>query len=147
VNGNSDPLNTAVYSSITSNRMYGVHVGLGWEWYWGHGFAGGLDADAAGFLDVVKERVTYKLADRFAPPQSKFSRGDYTIAGEADAMASITWYVYEGIEIRGSYNVMAFANTIASQTPVAFDWGAPIPVYNHVGRFFDGFTASLAIEF
>jgi hypothetical protein len=144
--GNSSPFDTAIYSNVTSNRMYGVHVGLGNEWYWGHGFAGGLDVDATAYLDIVKERTEYRFAARFTPPISKLSRTDYTIAGEASANASITWYVYEGIEIHLSYDLMAFANTLAATRPVGFDWGAPSVQYDHVNRFFDGFTASIAFK-
>jgi hypothetical protein len=142
--GNSGPLTSAQYSNVTSNRMYGVHVGLQQEWYLGHGFAVSLEGDVAAFCDIVKERVKYEFLDKFTPPQSKYSRTDYTIAGEASANLALQWYVYEGIQIRASYDVMAFANTIASTLPVAFNWGAPIPEYDHVSRFFDGFTFGVA---
>ena len=146
MNGNSSVLDSSVYSNVTSNRMYGPHVGIEEEWYLGHGFAVNLMGDAAAFVDIVKERVKYEFADRFAAPQSKYSRTDYCPVGEVDCSLGITWYIYEFIELKASYNLMAFANTINSENPVAFDWGTPIPQYNHVPVFFDGLTVGIALR-
>jgi hypothetical protein len=145
-----DPTDVADYTNITSNRMYGAHIGLGTECYFGHGFAGSVEVDAAALLDVVKERASWELGIRSAEavaPINKRSITTYTPAAELSMNAQLWWYPIEGVQIRLGYDVMSFFNTIASTHPVDFNWGALTPAYNHVTRFLDGFNVGIALIF
>ena len=62
VNGNESPDWSAQYTNITSNRMYGVHVGCEQECYLGHGFAADVQLQFSGYEDSVKEEAKYQLA-------------------------------------------------------------------------------------
>jgi hypothetical protein len=145
--GNSGPTDVAIYTNIVSNRMYGVFIGCGNEWYIGHGLAVNLDLDAAGMLDVVKERAKYELGEKDLPGQIKRAKTDYSLVPEFSARFNLTWYPIENVELRIGYDVMAFFNTIAASHPVSFNVGALDPAWNTQARWFDGFQAGLAITF
>src|SRR5262249_34570735 len=57
----------AVYSNLVSNRLWGIHVGCGNEWYMGTtpvgAFSVSLDLQFALFVDFVSEAVKYELGD------------------------------------------------------------------------------------
>ena len=145
--GTADSTDAAVYSNIVSNRMYGAFIGLGNEWYIGHGFACSLDVDVAGFVDIVKERAEYRLDDKFLPGRIKRARTVYSPVPEASARFDLTWFPWENIEIKLGYDFMAFANTIASPQPVTFNVGALDPAWVHRWRFFDGLTFGMGLMF
>jgi hypothetical protein len=145
--GTADATQVAIYTNIVSNRMYGVFIGCGNEWYIGHGFACNLDLEAAGLLDVVKERAKYELGDKFIPGQIKRARTEYTVVPEGSATFSLTWFPIESVELRIGYDFMSFANTVASPHPVSFNVGALDPPWERRWRFFDGFQAGLGIIF
>lgn len=145
--GNASPLDVAVYTNIVSNRMYGAHMGVGNEWYLGHGFAVSLDLQGAVFIDIIKERAKYELGEKDAPPQNKRSITDYTGVPEIEGSLNLWWYPHEAIQLRVGYDAMVFFNTKASRTPVDFNWGAVAPPYEHVIRVFDGLNAGIALIF
>jgi hypothetical protein len=145
--GNQSPDFEAIYSNVVSNRMYGAHVGISQECYLGHGFAATLDLQAAVFLDSVKEEVKYELADKYSPPVSKRTQVDWAPVPELQANVGIAWYPVEAVQIQLGIDAMAFFNSIASQQPIDFNYGAVNPEFNHVFRLFDGFNASIGISF
>ncbi len=145
--GTASPFDVAIYTNIVSNRMYGAFIGIGNEWYIGHGFACSLDLEAAGLLDVVKERAKYELGEKDLPGEIKRAKTDYTIVPELSATFNLTWFPIENVELRLGYDFMSFANTIAAPKPVSFDVGGLDPPWVHRWRFFDGFQAGLGIIF
>lgn len=145
--GTAGPLDTAVYTNIVSNRMYGPKIGLNQEWYLGHGFALNFDFDTALLLDVVREKIQYELAFPKTPPISKLGRIDYAIVPQFDANVSMMWYITEAIQLRAGFDGMLFMNTLAAQQPINFNWGAPAYQYNHVMRWFDGIFGDISIRF
>ncbi|HKI37410.1 MAG TPA: hypothetical protein VKA46_36485 [Gemmataceae bacterium] len=145
--GTADPTDVAIYTNIVSNRMYGLFVGCGNEWYIGHGFACNLDLELAGLLDVVKERAKYELGEKDLPGQIKRAKTDYALVPEGSASFNLTWFPYENIEFRLGYDLMAFANTIAAPHPVSFDVGGLDPAWQHVWRLFDGFQVGFGVMF
>jgi Legionella pneumophila major outer membrane protein precursor len=153
-NGNSAPTDVGSYNNIVSNRMYGAFAGLGVERYVGYGFAVGLEMEAAGLVDVVKERATLANADRNPPfsgvprVQLKKSATNFAVTPEVATNAQLFWYPWEGVQIRAGYNFMAFFNTIAAQDPVAFDARSFDPDWhNKPVRFFDGFNVGIGFIF
>jgi hypothetical protein len=145
--GEADATDVAIYTNIVSNRMYGAFVGLGNEWYIGHGFSCNLDVDVAGLLDVVKERAKYELGDKFIPGEIKRALTKYYLVPEFSANFNICWFPWENVQFKLGYDLMAFANTVASPHPVSFNVGALDPAWQNVWRFFDGFNAGLGIMF
>ena len=145
--GDAGPEDVAIYTNIVSNRMYGVKIGCGSECYLGNGFSFSCDLMAAGMLDIVKERVAYVRGDRHIGPERKRSITDFTFVPEARGTLFINWFPYEGIEVKLGYDVMAFANTVASQHPIDMDFSAVAPGFNRVWRFVDGFNVGLALKF
>jgi Legionella pneumophila major outer membrane protein precursor len=143
----SDAMNTAIYTNIDSNRMYGVFVGCSQEWYLGRGFACQLDTDAAIFLDSVKERQKYELAVKFSGAENKRAGRQFTIAPEVAANLNIMWYPTEFVQVRVGYNVMAFFNTLSSPQPIDFDYSRLTAPYESTFRLFDGFNAGVSIIF
>lgn len=145
--GASDASDVAVYTNQVSNRMYGAFIGCQNEWYIGHGFACNLDLDAAGLLDVVKEQAKYQLGFRNPQVANKRAIRDYTVVPELEAKVGLNYYIAEGIQLHIDYNFMTFFNTVSSPRPVSFNYGGLDPGYERTTRFFDGFTAGLALIF
>src|SRR5262249_55017861 len=129
------------------NRMYGAFVGTAQEWYLGRGFAATLDLEAAALIDIVKERTRYELADTLSPPISKRSRTDYTFVPEFTASVGMKWYPIEGVEVGCNFDLWLLLDTIASERPVSFDWGAPVGNYSRVARWIDTFHGGIAFVF
>jgi hypothetical protein len=144
-NGYPDPLNTAVYTNIVSNRMYGLNLGWGNDWWFGNGVAVSLDLGVAGFLDIVKMRARYQLGDKSFPGAVKRSVTDYTLVPEFYGNLNLWYYPFEGIQLRVGYNVMSFLNTMAAPKPVSFNFGGLDPDWQRRGRLFDGLNAGIAI--
>jgi hypothetical protein len=144
--GNSTPQDVANYSNVVSNRMYGPFVGAGVERYIGYGFAVGLETEAAGLLDVSKERATLERGDKAI--QLKKSVTYFSVTPEVAANAQLYWYPWEGVQIRAGYNFMAFFNTQAAENPVAFDARNFDPDWkSRAVRFLDGFNVGIGFIF
>src|SRR5262249_26019734 len=62
---------SALYSNVVSNRMYGPVLGCGHEVYLGHGFAVASELTSSLMVDVVKTRVKYLLQDPNLAAQTK----------------------------------------------------------------------------
>jgi hypothetical protein len=144
--GNSGPEDVANYSNTLSQRMYGVHLGAGSEWYLFNGFSISVDLGGALLLDVAKERAKYERGDNFT--SARRARTEYTIVPEAHARAHLWWYPIEGVQVRVGYDFMAFFNTIASPQPVSFHFGTLDPPWDKgFTRLLDGFSAGIAFIF
>jgi hypothetical protein len=147
--GLSGPDFQAQYVNIASNRMYGAHIGIQQEWYLGHGFACDLTTEAALFLDIVKTEVRYRAGVRelIGFPQSKRTRRYYEIVPEGEARLGLMWYPYEGIQMHLGYNFAGFFNTVFSQRPIDFNYGAVDPQFNRPFRYLDGIDVGVAFVF
>jgi Legionella pneumophila major outer membrane protein precursor len=146
--GNGSEYDSAAYTNIVSNRMYGANVGFAQEWYLGHGFSAQLDLKAQLFMNIVKERAKYEFDyQRNATPISKRSQTEYTVVPGLQPTIGINWYPVEGIEFKINYDIMMYWNTIASPNPVNFGWGNLDPTYQSTFRILDGFNAGLALVF
>jgi hypothetical protein len=145
--GNPAEANTAVYTNIDSNRMYGAFIGCSNEYYLGHGFACQVDLDAACFLDSVKEREQYNLLLKFLGPESKRARRVFTVAPELEANFAIQWYPTEFVQVKVGYNFMVFFNTLNSPRPIDFNYLGLTAPYESTTRLFDGFNAAISIIF
>ncbi len=145
--GGASIADQAIYTNIVSNRMYGLNIGIGNEWYLGNGLAVSLDLQAAGMLNVVKERAKYERADKGFAPESKRARTDYTLVPELRGTANLFYYPMEGVQLKIGYDVMTFFNTVASPKPVVFDYGAMNPQYDRVFRILDGFEVGISLIF
>ncbi len=143
----TSPLNTAIYTNTVSNRMYGPVIGMGNEWYIGHGFSVSADVMGALYLDVVREIAKYELGQRDQAPQIRRSIRTYKVAEEVQGSLSLWWYPIEGVQVQIGYDLMGFFNTIASKEPVSFNYGGLDPAWTEVFRFFDGFHVGVGITF
>jgi hypothetical protein len=140
----------AIYSNITSNRLYGPHIGWGNELYLGStpigAFSVSVDLDAALLMDIVKERAKYELEDRSI--SAGRARSEYTLAPELAAQVGLWWYPIQAIQVHVGWDLMCFFNTIGSRQPIDFNYGALAPEWNHIPtRFFDGFRAGIGFIF
>jgi len=143
-----DPRDVAQYTNIVSNRMYGVHAGCRQEWYMGHGFCCQFDAQAAGFYNVVHERVKYELGTKGSGPAIKRGLHDWTFVPELQGTLSLCWFPIEGVQFRIGYDVMAFFNTVSSPRPIDFNFSGLDPYFKpYTFRVFDGFQAEFALVF
>jgi hypothetical protein len=140
-------LDTAVYTNIVSNRMWGVHAGTSQEWYLGHGFACMLNLEAGLFIDAVKEQAKYALFDKFTPPQNKRALREWRLSPELQGQLGVMWYPTEFIQIQLGYDVMTFFNTISSPRPIDFNYSALKPAYDSTFRIFDGFRFGVSFLF
>jgi hypothetical protein len=130
-----------------SNRLYGLHLGIGNEWYLGYGFAVSLDVHGALFWNVVKERAKYETADKYNGPASKVSRTDWTLVPQFQGQLNVWWYPIEGVIVNAGYDLMAFFNTVASNNPVDFNYAYPNPEWDREARWFDGFRIGVGVFF
>ncbi len=145
--GVGNPFDTALYTNIASNRMYGLQVGCGNECYLGHGLSVSLDLQAGLLLDIVKQRVKYERGDRNEGPERKRSYTDYTVVPEVRATLNAWWFPYEGIQMKLGYDAMGFFNTFSSQRPIDFNYGSVDPQYDRVFRYLHGLEAGIAFIF
>ncbi len=148
--GNSGQDDVANYSNVVSNRMYGIHMGAGFDRRIGDNWLGtfsfSLEAQGALLVDVVKERAKYERGDGYS--SSKRSRSEFTIVPEVQGKACFWWYPIEGIQIKVGYDVMAFFNTVSAPNPVAFNFSTIEPTWEK-GQFrlFHGFEAGIGFIF
>jgi hypothetical protein len=150
LNGQATADTSAIYSNVTSNRLYGVHIGCGNEWWLGDtpigGFSCTLDLEASIYGDFVKGRARYELGD-FSTAATR-ARNMASIVPGVEGRFSFWWYPWEAIQVQVGYNAMMFFNTVASPRPVDFDFGSLDPRWEHgVFRFFHGFTFGAGVVF
>jgi hypothetical protein len=150
-NGNGGPLDTAIYSNIESNRMYGAFAGFSQECYLGHGFAVQLDLQAAMFLDVVREKALYTTGAKDGIPrntaESKRTITAWNAVPEINGNIQLVWYPIQSVECRLGYNAMAFFNTVSSPHPIDFNYGSLTPEYKSTFRLFDGLNVGISFLF
>lgn len=144
--GNAGPDTTAIYNNMVSNRMYGVHFGVGHDWWLGStpvgGFAFTCEVEGAMYINLVKTNAKYALADRSI--SSGRSRRLNTLVPGAEGRFGFWWYPWEAISFQFGYDVMTFFNTIASHRPVDFNLGTVDPEYLHQPmRWFYGLRAGI----
>jgi hypothetical protein len=148
--GNSSQEDVAIYSNVTSNRLYGVFLGCGDECRLGDTpigtFSVSLDVNAAMFADVIKERAKYERADRFTA--SQLARTEYKAVPELQAQLNLWWYPIEGIQVRVGYDAMGFFNTVSSPYPVDFNYSLDKNLWRDgTFRFIDGINAGIGFIF
>lgn len=143
--GQAGPQDVALYSNTVSNQMYGVHAGIGSEWYFGHGFALTVDGKAAGMVDFVKEIAKYERGDLGIG--NKRSKRGAEFVPELEAAVNMWWYPIEGVQIKVGYEAKMFFDTISSPHPVSFSYGGLDPKYERTYRFFDGLNAGIGFIF
>ena len=141
---------TAIYSNVVSNRMYGVHLGCGNDWFLGDtpvgAFAITADFETGLYLDLVKGRPRYELGDRSMTLSR--ARNLNTLVPSLEARFSLDWYPWEAIKFNVGYNFLAFFNTVASRRPIDFNMGTIDPEYNTgVTRWLHGFTMGVSLVF
>lgn len=151
VSGASSAFDTAVYSNVVSNRMYGPFIGVGQEWLLADtacgAFSVSVDLEAALLLDIVKQRAKYELGESEAPPQAKRAVTSYKSVPELSALFKLWWYPIEGVQIQVGYDFMAFFNTRAARNPVSFNFGALDPPWESTTRIFDGLRVGIGLIF
>jgi hypothetical protein len=140
----------AIYSNIVSNRMYGIHLGAGYEWYRGStpigAFAVSVEGDCAAFADMVKEQAKYERGD-FAIANQR-SRDDYTAAAELSARLNLWWYPVQAVQMRVGYDFNVFFNTVSSPDPVSFNYGSLDPPWRKgTTRVLEGLSAGVGLVF
>src|SRR5205085_6193699 len=88
------PLDVANYTNIVSQRMYGLHVGCGNEWYLGSNRLGALsvivEGDASLLLDFIKLRARYELGDESMA--ATHNRNKYNFVPEVEGNLGFMWY-------------------------------------------------------
>jgi hypothetical protein len=140
----------AIYSNVLSQRLYGAHLGCGYEWYKGGtpigAFAISLDGQASLYANIAKEEAKYERGDFAIANQRK--RRDYTIVPELQAMLNLWWYPMQGVQLRIGYDFMAYFNTVSSPDPVSFNYGALDPPWvKGTTRIIEGFNAGIGFSF
>ncbi len=148
-NGAYDSLFTALYSNVVSNRLYGIFIGGGHDWFMGDtpmgGFGINIDVAGALYYDFVKERAKYTRGDRTIA--YSHARNVYRLVPEVEAKVGVMWYPWEAVQVRVGYNLMAFFNTIASPEPIDFNFGTLTPVYKGQARLLEGIDFGFAFVF
>lgn len=154
--GNFTPLDTAQYSNVVSNRLYGAWLGCGNDWYWGSSpigaFAASIDVGGSLMVDIVKERARYELPDALTVPillpVASRARNEYTLAPVLQGDFALWWYPYQGIQCQLGWNFLAMFNTVASPHPVDFNYGAIAPEWaDGITRVLHGFHAGIGFSF
>jgi hypothetical protein len=150
INGVSTNIDVADYMNIVSNRMYGLHCGCGNEWWLGANHFGGLsvilDLDASPLLDIVKERARYELGDKSTAATR--ARNEYTLVPEVQANLGFMWYPTQAIQVKLSWDFMAFFNTVASPDPIDFNFGSIDPTWTKgITRIIHGFNFGVSFVF
>ncbi len=148
--GNSSPDTAALYSNTISNRLYGVHFGLGNDWYLGStpigAFALTLDFEAGVYLDLAKTRASYLRLDYGAVSTRGRRLNALSVGG--DFRAGLWWYPWEAVSIQVGYDFQAYLNTISSPQPVDFNLGTVDPEYQHqFFRHFNGLRFGISFVF
>jgi hypothetical protein len=144
--GTSNQDDVALYTNIVSNQLYGVDVGLGSDWYLGHGFAISLEARVVANADIVHEIAKYERADFYI--QSKNAKRDFLFSPEIDGTVNVWWYPIEGVQVRAGYDIINLFDTMSSPQPVSFNYGGLDPAYSrNTYRLIDGFSLGVGFIF
>jgi hypothetical protein len=148
--GNGTAVNNADYFNVVSQRLYGLHAGVGQEWYLGEvphlgAVSWSLDAECSIYGDWIKGRVRYELEDHST--SASHARNFFHIAPGLEAKASLLWYPWEAIQVRVGYNIFALFNTLASERPIEFNMGTVNPAFDSVNRIFHGLDIGVAFIF
>lgn len=129
--GLASELTTAYYTNVVSNRLYGVHLGCGNDWFLGDtpigAFSVTLDAQAALYLDFAKGRAKYELADRSTAASR--ARNFWSLVPGVEANLKLWWFPWEGVQMSVGYDFISFFNTYSSPQPVDFNYGAIDPEF------------------
>jgi hypothetical protein len=141
--------NNATYSNVVSNRLYGVFLGGGHDWYLGStpigGFSSSVDAGVGLYGDWAKGRAKYERDDHATAAQRK--RNFFRPTGSLEIKGTLWWYPWEAISVRVGYDFMALCNTLASPEPIDFNMGTIDPEYRGVWRYLHGLHIGLAFVF
>jgi hypothetical protein len=137
--------NTANYSAVTSNNLWGADIGLGTEFYLGHSLAFSLDGRYATLLDFAREEAMYVRGDDAIG--TKRGTRQFCVVPELQATANVWWYPFSGCQVRFGYDAMAFFNTYASETPVDFNYSSVDPGWQKTTRYLTGFNAGIGFIF
>ncbi len=144
--GQATSRDSARYNNTLSQRMYGPFFGCGHEVYLGKRFSLSLDVTGAMLIDIVKERVKYKLQSNEI--QNKLSRDEWALVPSATAALNLWWYPIEGVQIRVGYNAWTFFNTVRMEQPIGFNYASIDPVYSvQVFRLIHGLNAGVGLFF
>jgi hypothetical protein len=140
----------AIYTNLVSNRMWGVHLGSGYEWYKGQtpigAFAVSVEGDCAGYANIVSEEAKYERGDFAIANQRK--RQDYTVAAELTGRLNLWWYPVQAVQVRVGYDFNVFFNTVSSPDPVSFNYGSLDPPWRKgTTRVLEGLTAGVGLTF
>jgi hypothetical protein len=139
----------ADYRNTTSNRLYGAGIGFGNELYLGDtpvgAFSISAEALASLYMDFIKGRASYELADRSTVASR--ARNLASVAPSVDGRISVHWFPWEAIEIQVGYDVFAFFNTYASPQPIDFNYGAIDPNWSPVTRLLHGVRFGIGVVF
>lgn len=140
----------AIYTNIVSNRLYGLHLGAGYEWCKKNTpigtFAITLEGEVAGFADLTKEIAKYERADFFIA--NKRSRADALPSAEVQGRLGIWWYPVQAVQVRVGYDFNWFLHTVSSPDPVSFNYGGLDPPFvKDTSRILQGLSAGVGLTF
>lgn len=150
IDGVTSAETSAVYSNMVSNRMTGLHAGVGHDWYWGStpigAFAFEFDIEGGLYLDMAKTTAKYEREDRAV--SSGRHRRINALVPSVEARAGIKWYPWEGISVALGYDVQTYFNTVASPRPIDFNLSTVDPEYRHVFfRWYHGLRLGVSFSF
>ena len=144
--GRAFPSDTATYTNILSQRMYGPYIGCGHELYLGSRVAISADVTGALLASIVKERAYYQLGDKST--KAKRSLNEFDIVGNGNVDLNMWWYPIEGVQFRFGYSLEGFFGTRAMTEPIAFNFGQLAPGYGRQDfRYVSGFNIGLGLFF
>jgi hypothetical protein len=140
----------ALYTNLLSQRLWGFHLGCGCDRNLGDTpigtFAVAAEVEMAFYADFANEQSKYERGDLAIGSFRK--RKEYTIVPEVQARVNLTWYPMEAVQFRVGYDFLAYFNTIASPSPVSFNYGGLDPPWEkgHT-RILQGLTAGIGFVF
>jgi hypothetical protein len=147
--GQGESANNATYSNVVSNRLYGLVIGCGQEWFLGEspigGFSFSFDVLGGVYGDWAKSRVKWERDDHVtsASRNRNYFRPGFT----AEAKANLWWYPWEAIQVRVGYDAMALFNTLASPYPIDFNMSSINPEFQSVQRYLHGLNIGIGFVF
>src|SRR5262245_30308977 len=110
----------ADYSNIVSNRLYGVHLGGGHEWFLGDtpigAFAVSMEGEGGLYVDFVKARAKYEL-ETFAMTAHR-NRLFEGICPAVSGKVDLWWYPIEAVQLEIGYDAAVYFNTMAGRRPI-----------------------------
>lgn len=144
--GRAFPSDTAEYTNIQSQRMYGPYVGCGHEIYVCNSFAVSLDVTTALLMSIVKQRAYYELGDKTT--KAKRSLNEFDVVPNGNVDLNLMWYPTEGVQLKIGYTFQGYLNTRKMEQPVAFNFGALDPPYGtQAFRYVQGLNVGLGLFF